>query len=128
MKVHFCKLKLWQYALLLTFFIFFIQLFIPMEDQRMTTASIPDVKDINKLALYYKDTCPFCFKVQQAMQEIGINHITLHSTFEETHLNTLISEGGKRQVPCLRIESDDQGTVWLYESDAIIDYLQRNFA
>ena len=94
----------------------------------MTTASIPDVKDINKLSLYYKDTCPFCFKVQQVMQEIGINHLTLHSTFEETHLNTLIAEGGKRQVPCLRIESDDQGTVWLYESDAIIDYLQRNFA
>lgn len=94
----------------------------------MTTASIPNVNDLNQLSLYYKDTCPFCFKVQHVMHELGINQLRLNSTFEENHLNTLINEGGKRQVPCLRIESEGQGTVWLYESDAIIEYLQRNFA
>jgi len=36
----------------------------------------------------------------------------------------LIAEGGKKQVPCLRIKEGDQVT-WLYESSAIIDYLKQ---
>ena len=35
----------------------------------------------------------------------------------------LIDGGGKKQVPCLRIQKGKE-IEWLYESDAIIDYFQ----
>jgi glutathione S-transferase len=34
--------------------------------------------------------------------------------------------GGKVQVPCLRIDREDN-TEWMYESDDIIDYLEDKF-
>jgi glutathione S-transferase len=38
----------------------------------------------------------------------------------------LLQGGGKIQTPCLRIEKD--GSVeWLYESSAIISYLEKRF-
>ena len=43
------------------------------------------------------------------------------------HRQTLLNEGGKIQVPCLRIEEDGQ-TRWLYESSAIRSYLEERFA
>jgi glutathione S-transferase len=36
----------------------------------------------------------------------------------------LIAGGGKGQVPCLRIETDDGNVRWLYESADIIAYLR----
>ena len=36
--------------------------------------------------------------------------------------------GGKRQVPCLRIEATPGEVQWLYESMDIIAYLQRQQA
>ena len=39
-------------------------------------------------------------------------------------MKTLVDQGGKFQVPCLRIEHEQQVT-WLYESDEIIKYLRQ---
>jgi glutathione S-transferase len=39
----------------------------------------------------------------------------------------LLEQGGKIQVPCLRIVKQGQDT-WLYESKAINQYLTDNFA
>ena len=40
----------------------------------------------------------------------------------------LLASGGKIQVPCLQI-TDEQGNVtWMYESEDIIQYLNREFA
>ena len=36
--------------------------------------------------------------------------------------------GGQNQVPCLKITDDKGETTWLYESSAIIQYLQNRFA
>lgn len=35
----------------------------------------------------------------------------------------LIQKGGRSMVPCLRIQQDNGNEIWLYESLAIIDYL-----
>jgi len=40
----------------------------------------------------------------------------------------LINGGGKKQVPCLRIEKSDETTNWLYEAQDIIDYLKAQIA
>jgi glutathione S-transferase len=45
----------------------------------------------------------------------------------EQDRQTLLNQGGRIKVPCLRIEENGQ-TVWMYESKAIIDYLDRRFA
>lgn len=44
----------------------------------------------------------------------------------DEHRRELKEEGGKVQVPCLRIETDD-GTEWMYESDDIIEFLEQRF-
>jgi glutathione S-transferase len=40
---------------------------------------------------------------------------------------TLLAEGGKIKVPCLRIEEGGKVT-WMYESKIIIEYLNQRFA
>ncbi len=73
-------------------------------------------------ALYVKTGCPFCAKVLVNAAALGI-------TFEEKNIadpavaEELIRRGGKRQVPYLV-----DGEVEMYESDAIIDYLQKKAA
>ena len=57
------------------------------------------------------------------MQLLTLN-IELRDTYADLgNMRTLIKEGGKRQVPCLRIDTKGQETQWLYESDEIINYL-----
>jgi len=38
----------------------------------------------------------------------------------------LIKGGGKKQVPCLRIETETGQVKWLYESSDIINYFRQN--
>ena len=38
---------------------------------------------------------------------------------------TLVNEGGRHKVPCLRIEKADDSVQWLYESTDIIAYLKK---
>jgi glutathione S-transferase len=44
----------------------------------------------------------------------------------DEHREALEQGGGKVQVPCLRIDGEDE-TQWMYESDDIIDYLETKF-
>ncbi len=44
------------------------------------------------------------------------------------YLDELVAGGGKKQVPCLRIESSTGQTQWLYESTDIIRYIRRKAA
>ena len=75
------------------------------------------------LTLYVKTGCPYCHKVLEKGKELGIE-------FDEKNISDaavadeLIKRGGKRQVPYL---VDPDGPVEMYESDAIIEYLQKNF-
>lgn len=79
-------------------------------------------KNTQGLALYHFETCPYCQKVRRAIAERGLK-IELRDTrqnpaFREEQING----GGKGQVPCLRIEKAGE-VAWMYESDAIIDYI-----
>ncbi|MEH6471840.1 MAG: glutathione S-transferase N-terminal domain-containing protein [Halopseudomonas sp.] len=75
------------------------------------------------LSLYQYQACPFCIKVRRAMRLQGIA-VELRDIDSESRFNNeLIQQGGVRQVPCLRIGTE-QPERWLYESDAIIAYLR----
>ena len=80
------------------------------------------------LAIYQFRACPFCVKVRQAMRRMGLNIELRDARGDPRWEQELRQQGGKYQVPCLRIENDDGSVEWLYESKDIIDWLDARFA
>lgn len=82
---------------------------------------------ITSLTLYHQPGCPFCQVTLGALDsidtEVELRNIAGNSAYREE----LVKGGGKAQVPCLRIHSDGQSH-WLYESQAIIQFLRRRAA
>ena len=80
-----------------------------------------------RYTLYHHRGCPFCALTRAALPYIDLTveerDIEKHSRYRQE----LIEGGGKPQVPCLRIDNG-QHTEWLYESKAIVQYLQRQQA
>jgi len=79
------------------------------------------------LALYHFPTCPFCIKVRRAMRRLSLNIELRDARSDDIHRAALLAGGGKPQVPCLLITDADGKQTWLYESDAINAYLNREF-
>lgn len=79
------------------------------------------------LALYQYTTCPFCIKARKAIKGLSLHIETRDALRDPQHRADLIAGGGKAQVPCLRIDNGEQGVEWLYESDAILSYLDARF-
>jgi len=78
------------------------------------------------LSLYQFHACPFCVKVRRALHRLNVN-VELRDAKTDNVAEELLKEGGKRKVPCLRIEENDN-VQWMYESKEIIAYLQNSFA
>lgn len=75
-----------------------------------------------KLELYMFDTCPYCRRVLNYIEESGRTDIVLHNIRKnEEDQQRLIRDGGKEQVPCLFIDGKP-----LYESLDIIQWLQEH--
>lgn len=83
--------------------------------------------DCKQLALYQFSACPFCIKVRKEMARLGLNIAKRDAQHNPQFRNELESNGGKVKVPCLRIELSATELQWLYESSAIIAYLQQRF-
>ena len=60
------------------------------------------------------------------MRRQNVN-IHLVDAKQESNKQELVSEGGKLQVPCLKINNNGK-VEWLYESKAIMNYLNSEFA
>ncbi|WP_279586990.1 glutaredoxin family protein [Modicisalibacter xianhensis] len=79
------------------------------------------------MALDHYEACPFCRKVWRAIARLNIE-IALHDINRDPDARKrLIAGGGRKTVPCLRIDKGE-ATTWLYESSDIIDYLETQFA
>jgi glutaredoxin len=77
------------------------------------------------LSLYQLPACPFCVKVRRAIKRGGLN-IELRNINDQAHYqDELINGGGKRKVPCLKITDNDNSVTWLYESNDIVNYLEK---
>lgn len=74
------------------------------------------------LVLYYRPTCPFCIRVTDFMRSRGIEIPRRNISIDSEAARTLVSVGGKQQVPCLFIDGKP-----LYESSDIIAWLDANF-
>jgi glutaredoxin len=86
--------------------------------------------DVNQktatLKLYQFYACPFCIKTRRAIKRLNLKIETRNAQAGEFR-EELELMGGKVKVPCLKIEGEDEIS-WVYESDAIINYLEKHFA
>ena len=73
--------------------------------------------------LYYKPDCPFCQRVLQMGENLGVEFDLKDISEDETLANELMEKGGKRQVPFL---VDTETDTSMYESSDIIDYIREN--
>jgi len=81
-----------------------------------------------KLALYHFKTCPFCIKVRHEMARLSLPIELRDAQHDPVHRADLEQGGGKIQAPCLQITEANGQIQWLYESSAIISYLQQRFS
>lgn len=80
-----------------------------------------------RLALYHFPTCPFCLKVRRVTRRLALDIELRDARNDAAAKAALLAGGGKPQVPCLLITEADGSQTWLYESDAIIAWLEREF-
>ncbi len=76
------------------------------------------------LTLYVKTGCPFCAKVLAAAETLNLE-LNLKNVADEAIATELITRGGKLQMPYL---VDGETGTEMYESDDIIEYLQKKAA
>ncbi len=76
------------------------------------------------LILYQYEACPFCVKVRRAIRRFNLK-VELRDAKRPGPAEELLRGGGQTQVPCLRVPEKDGSVRWLYESDAIIEYLEK---
>ena len=81
----------------------------------------------SSLKLYHFKQCPFCVKTRRTIRRLGLNIETRDARNDPQWNKELINQGGKYQVPCLRIVNDDESVEWLYEANNINQYLDQRF-
>jgi glutaredoxin len=88
--------------------------------------AVLDQKTSN-LALYQFHSCPFCIITRRTLRRLGLNVELRDAQNDPQWSSELTEQGGKRQVPCLRITKEDGEVEWLYESKDIRRYLQERY-
>ena len=80
------------------------------------------------MALYQFKQCPFCVKTRRQIRRLALNIENRDARNDPQWNQELITEGGKYQVPCLKITAADGSVQWLYESTEINQFLNEKFA
>jgi glutaredoxin len=78
--------------------------------------------------LYQFPQCPFCVKTRRIIRRLGLNIELRDARGDAQWRSELIQQGGRHQVPCLRLLQDDGSSQWLYESQDIIRYLEHHYS
>jgi glutaredoxin len=81
---------------------------------------------LSKMSVYQFEACPFCVKVRREFRRRGFDVEYRDAKNDKVHEKELIELGGRRKVPCLRIEKDGQDE-WIYQSKKIIEHLDARF-
>ena len=80
------------------------------------------------MALYQFQQCPFCVKTRRQIRRLALNIESRDARNDPQWNQELINDGGKYQVPCLKITAADGSVQWMYESTEINQYLDKKFA
>ena len=100
----------------------------PKPIQRSAEAQKEIDEQTKSLALYQFNQCPFCVKTRRQIRRLNLNIEKRDARNDPKWNQELISEGGKYQVPCLKMVKDDGSVEWLYESSNINEYLETTFS
>ena len=79
---------------------------------------------MNKLSLYYYETCGFCRRVLSRAQQLGVELTLRNIRKDPAALKELADARGRTTVPVLRIDKSTSDTEWMPESRDIIQYLE----
>ncbi|MCK5396115.1 MAG: glutathione S-transferase N-terminal domain-containing protein [Gammaproteobacteria bacterium] len=85
-------------------------------------------KQTESMVLYQFKQCPFCVKTRRNMRRLALDIEKRDARYDPKWNQELINDGGKYQVPCLKITTDDGSVEWMYESKVINYYLNERFA
>ena len=99
----------------------------PRPQQRSAQGQATVNTEAAKLSLYQFHACPFCVKTRRTLHRLNVPVALRDAKNDPTHRQALQEGGGRVKVPCLRIEEAGKVT-WMYESKAIIAYLDERFA
>nr|WP_288500216.1 glutaredoxin [uncultured Pseudomonas sp.] len=99
----------------------------PAKMKRAPEAQAAVEQAAGNLVLYQFKACPFCVRIRRKLHALNVPVALRDAKNDAAARSELESQGGKIQVPCLRIEENGQST-WLYESKAIAAYLEQRFA
>jgi len=80
------------------------------------------------MVLYHFQQCPFCVKTRRQIHRLALNIENRDARNDPKWNQELITDGGKYQVPCLKITADDGSVQWMYESSNINQYLDKKFS
>lgn len=77
------------------------------------------------LEIYQKEGCPYCKKVRARLSELGLSWVAHSAEPGSPSAEVLTRISGDHQVPFL---VDAERGVMMPESDAIVEYLNKNYA
>jgi glutaredoxin len=84
-------------------------------------------RETANMAMYEYRACPFCMITRRALYRLNLRIELRDALHNEQYKKELIEQGGKNQVPCLRITGDDGKDRWMYESADIISFLEDKY-
>lgn len=95
------------------------------ESQRRSKSAGSAKKATPHIELYQKEECPYSHRVRKTLSALGIDFIA-HTVPDDNSLKhkQLVEAGGKDQIPYLL---DHRTGVYLYEADAIVEYLNHEY-
>jgi len=81
---------------------------------------------LDHLALYQMENCPYCVRVRQAMADLGLAIELREVNRQPKYRQELVAATGRGMVPCLRIQDNGEFR-WMHESRDIIAYLRDKY-
>ena len=99
----------------------------PKPVQRTDEAQKEIDTQTDNMVLYQFNQCPFCVKTRRQIHRLALNIEKRDARNDPKWNQELINDGGKYQVPCLKIIEKDGSVEWLYESTEINQFLNEKF-
>ena len=100
----------------------------PKPMQRTVDAQADVDQQTESMALYHFQMCPFCVKTRRQIRRLALNIENRDARNDPQWNQELVNDGGKYQVPCLKITTADGSVQWMYESTEINQYLEEKFS
>ena len=100
----------------------------PKPIERSTEAQAEINQQTKNIVLYQFKQCPFCVMTRRTMHRLALDIEKRDARNDPKWNEELINEGGKYQVPCLKITAEDGAVEWMYESSLINEYLTEKFS